>query len=190
MKELSLHILDIAQNSIAAGADKVTIHIIEDTVADTLVIGIYDNGRGMDEEERAKVLNPFYTTRTTRKVGLGLPLFQAAARQCNGELFIESVSGRGTRVKAVFQHSHIDRAPIGDIIGTLLTLIVCNPNIHFKYIQEYNGDSFELDTAAIRGQLGGVPIGHPLVIDFLKDFFIENIKKITGGACHEIIKGT
>ena len=123
MKELSLHILDIAENSISAGAKNIEIKIIEDTQADLLQITVQDDGKGMDAETAALLTDPFYTTRTTRKVGLGLPLFKEAAVACNGSMQISSKPGLGTNVVISFQFSHIDRMPLGDLSGTILTLI-------------------------------------------------------------------
>ena len=121
MRELSLHILDIIQNSIAAEADLIKLYIEKDYEEDELVIEIIDNGSGMDPEEKENVLDPFVTSRTTREVGLGLPLFKEAALQCAGDFNLDSAVGEGTELKAVFQLSHIDRAPVGDIVGTVIS---------------------------------------------------------------------
>jgi hypothetical protein len=132
MKELALHILDIAENSVAAQAHNIVIAIDEDLQADRLFICIQDDGRGMDEATAQRVLDPFITSRTTRKVGLGLPLLKAAAETCNGGLKIKSQVRQGTTVEVTFQHSHIDRMPLGDVTGTMMGLIVAHPEIHWR----------------------------------------------------------
>ena len=138
MEDLSLHILDIVENSVAAAADRIEILIDEDTRNDRLSLEIRDNGRGMDEATRKKALDPFYTTRTTRRVGLGLPLLAQAAREAGGTFELESEPGRGTLVKAVFQLSHPDRKPLGDIAATLQTILSGRPDLdlHFQYIKD------------------------------------------------------
>lgn len=183
MKELSLHILDIVQNSLSAGASLVDIEIDEQPQnGDYLKIVIIDNGRGMEKEKVAKVLDPFFTTRTTRKVGLGLPLFQQNATHCDGSFEIESNLGSGTTVRAKFKHSHWDRPPLGDMSATLLTLIVLNPDVDFHYIHRLEGNHFELDTRDVRRELGDeIPLNNPVVVDFLREFIGENYSNLTGG---------
>jgi hypothetical protein len=172
MRELSLHILDVLQNSLEAGATLVELTIEEDLAADQLVITVRDNGRGMDEATLAQVVDPFYTTRKTRQVGLGIPLFQAAAERCNGNLRITSQAGKGTVVRAIFQHSHIDRAPLGDMTGTLLSFIlggICD----LSYIHRVNDQQFMLNTAEIRAELGEVSLSHPAVREWLREYIAE-----------------
>ncbi len=139
MEDLSLHILDIVENSIAASANRIEILIVEDTHRDLLSLEIRDNGSGMDEEARKKALDPFFTTRTTRRVGLGLPLLAQAARESGGNLEIDSQPGRGTTVRAVFQLSHPDRKPLGDIAETLRTLLAGRPDLDLQF--QYQRDS-------------------------------------------------
>jgi hypothetical protein len=177
---LSLHILDILENSIAAGATRVELRIEEDLEADRLTIEIIDNGKGMDEETLARVLDPFFTTRRTRHVGLGLPLFAAAAEWCNGGLHIESSVGQGTRVIATFQHSHIDRAPLGDIKGTLLAFLLTERPIDLHYVHRVDGRAFEFDTAELRAELGDVPLTHPAVRRWLGEFIAEGEGELRG----------
>jgi len=131
-----MHILDVAQNSLDAGATRIEIVIVEDLPSDKLTIRITDNGRGMSQDIVAKVLDPFYTTRTTRRVGLGLPLFAAAAQDCDGDLKIESTEGQGTTVVATFQHSHIDRAPLGDMKSTLMSIIMSEHPCDLHYVHQ------------------------------------------------------
>lgn len=172
MRELSLHILDALENSLAAGATRVELTVDEDTVADRLHITIQDNGRGMSPEQVARVFDPFYTTRRTRHVGLGLPLFQAAARRCNGDVTISSQAGRGTRLEATFQHSHIDRAPLGDMAETLLAFLLGGAcDLHYRH--RVDERVFEFDTAEMRAELGDVPLSHPMVRRWLQDLIAE-----------------
>lgn len=174
MKELSLHILDIVQNSLAAKADRVEIVINEDRIGDLLEIRVKDNGKGMTEEELAKVVDPFYTTRSTRKVGLGIPLFKANAEACNGRFFIKSEIGKGTEVYASFQHSHIDRVPLGDIIGTVISIIAVNPQLRLILDYQLDGHKIIFDTEQIKEVLEDVPINNPSVLDWVKKFLTEN----------------
>lgn len=169
MKDLSLHILDIAENSITAGADKIEIRIVEELSSNLLSIEIKDNGRGMDRELLEHACDPFYTTRTTRKVGLGIPMLAQAANESMGNIEVKSEEGKGTMVKACFQHDHIDRKPLGDIEKTLIVLIMSNPDIDFVYEHERNGDIYSLNTAEIREELDDVPINAPDVIRIIKD---------------------
>ncbi len=153
MEDLSLHILDIVENSIRAKASRIEIKVIENIGEDLLVIEIKDNGRGIDEETIKKVLDPFFTTRTTRKVGLGLPLLSQAARESGGDIEIKSKVGRGTRVKATFGYSHIDRKPLGNMEATLTTLIAGNPEVDFIYKHKKDESEFRLDTREIRDSI-------------------------------------
>ena len=139
MQDLSLHILDIVENSLAASATRVEIAIVEDTREDLLSLVIRDNGRGMDAEARKQALDPFYTTRTTRRVGLGLSLLAQAAQQSGGAIEIVSEPGRGATVKAVFQLSHPDRKPLGDVAETLRTILCGRPELELRF--EHKRDS-------------------------------------------------
>jgi hypothetical protein len=172
MRELSLHILDAVQNSIEAGATLVELAINEDLAADRLYITIRDNGRGMDEVQLARVVDPFYTTRKTRHVGLGVPLFKAAAERCSGGLQITSQVGQGTTLQATFQHSHIDRAPLGDMPGTLMTIILSG-SCDLHYVHRVGEREFAFDTADIRAELGEVPLTQPEVRRWLQEFIAE-----------------
>ena len=150
---MSLHILDIVENSIRAKASRIEIKVVEDTRKDLLTIEIKDNGQGIDEETIKKVVDPFFTTRTTRKVGLGLPLLSQAARESGGDVEIESKVGRGTRVKATFGYSHIDRKPLGNMEKTLITLIAGNPEVDFRYEHKKDELEYHLDTKEIRARI-------------------------------------
>ncbi|MBL7075378.1 ATP-binding protein [candidate division KSB1 bacterium] len=155
MEDLSLHILDVVENSIDAGARKVEIKIYEDLKKDLLEIEIIDDGKGMDEGTLEKALDPFFTTKTVRKVGLGLSLFREAARMANGDLSIRSEAGRGTTIRATFQHSHIDRKPMGDLEETLFTLIIGNPEVVFSFAYLKNGKMFNMNTTGLKKKLPG-----------------------------------
>ena len=177
MRELSLHILDVVQNSIEAGATLIRVVIDEDLAEDRLTITVQDNGRGMSKDQLARVFDPFYTTRSTRHVGLGIPLFQAAAERCNGNLTVTSQVGAGTTLQATFQHSHLDRAPLGDIEGTLLVIILSGSSgVH--YVHRVNGRGFEFNTADIRAELGEVPLTHPAVRQWLRQFIAEGEREL------------
>jgi hypothetical protein len=167
MQELSLHILDIVQNSISASADSIEIEIEEDSERDVLVISIRDNGHGIPREHLSQAVDPFYTSRQTRKVGLGLSLLQQAAVQSDGHLDISSEEGKGTEVRALFKHSHIDRMPLGDIGKTMSVLIIGNPQIDFAYHHRVEGDEFRFDSRSVREELEGIPLNDPHVIGFI-----------------------
>jgi anti-sigma regulatory factor (Ser/Thr protein kinase) len=173
--ELSLHILDALQNSVEAGATRIQLRIEESLRDDILQITIVDNGRGMSEDLRERVLNPFVTTRTTRHVGLGLPLFAAAAERCNGGLRINSKPEAGTTVVATFQHSHIDRAPLGNLTGTLMAVMLAERPVDIHYQHAVDERTFELDTAHVRRELGDVPLSHPLVREWLQTAISEGL---------------
>ncbi len=170
MRELSLHILDASENSLEAGATRIELIIDEELAADRLTITIRDNGRGMSEGQLARVFDPFFTTRSTRHVGLGIPLFKAAAERCNGGLTISSQLGEGTTLEATFQHSHIDRAPLGDIVGTLLAIILSESSCNVHYVHRVDSREFEFCTAHIRAELGDIPLTHPAVRRWLQAF--------------------
>ena len=173
MRELSMHILDLAQNSIVANATLIEIDVFADTAADKLTIAIRDNGKGMSPEFVARVQDPFTTTRTVRRVGLGIPMFAEAAHECDGDLTVRSEPGNGTTVEATFKLSHIDRAPLGDIASTLIALIAANPDIDFVYRQKVDAAEFTLDTREVRAQLDGVPINENAVLKWLADYTRE-----------------
>ena len=167
MRELSLHVLDVAENALEAGASRIEIRVDEGVEADLLRIEIADNGRGMSKELVRNVLDPFCTTRKTRHVGLGLPLFRDAARRCDGSLAIQSEPGRGTVVKATFRLSHIDRAPLGDMPSALIALLLSEHPVDISYHHRVGDREFQLDTAEIRNELGDVPLNHPTIRDWI-----------------------
>ncbi len=178
MKELSLHILDITTNSIDAGADIIEIKVEINTNEDYFRISIKDNGKGISENNQRQVINPFYTTRKIRNVGLGIPLLKAAAEQCEGFLKIQSEENVGTEVTAEFKNSHIDRAPLGKIEESILTILNFNEKFDLIYIHDINGKRFVFDTREIKEILGEVDIRTPKVLMWIKDYIRENIDKI------------
>ncbi|MEJ2701633.1 MAG: ATP-binding protein [Sedimentisphaerales bacterium] len=149
MEDLSLHILDVAENSISSSAGRIEIRIDEDPENDVLTIEIKDDGKGMNERTLQKALDPFFTTRTTRRVGLGLPLLAQAARETDGKIELHSSPGRGTTVRATFGYSHPDRKPMGDIHETIRTLVMGHPEIDFLYEHAKNGSVYRFDTREI-----------------------------------------
>ncbi|MDI6860586.1 MAG: ATP-binding protein [Caldisericia bacterium] len=174
MDELSLHILDIVQNSISAKATLIEVKLIDDSKNDKIEIEIFDNGVGMDEEEIKKVQDPFYTTKNFKKVGLGIPLLKQMALSCNGEFKIESKKGEFTRVYASFKKSHPDVPPIGNLKDTILTIILSSNNFDIKFHYRKDNKFFELDTKEIKNILGDIPLNHPEVIKFFKNYLEEN----------------
>ncbi len=181
MREIALHLLDLAENSVSAGAKTITISVVEDLNADQLIASIQDDGRGMDAETLKKVTDPFYTSRTTRKVGLGIPLLKGAAEECNGGMILRSTPGIGTLVEVHFQHSHIDRMPLGNLAGTFLGLTVGHPDTHwiFRYTARgiYFEDSFEFDDQPIKETLQGLPFSHPDVLTYLRESLEEGLRE-------------
>jgi len=170
VRELSLHVLDVLENALAADATLIELEINEDSAANRLSIRVTDNGRGMDAETVARVSDPFFTTRTTRDIGLGLPLFRAAAQRCNGDLTLRSQRGVGTEVLAEFERDHLDRAPLGDMKSTLLGVILSDRVRDLRYEHRVDGRSFGLDTRELRAVLGDVPFTHPSVRDWLEEY--------------------
>ncbi len=179
MEDISLHILDIAENSIRAGAKLIKIAITENTDKDLLSLEIEDNGRGISNDLTREVLNPFYTTRRTRKIGLGLSLLAQSARETGGDLLIRSEEDRGTVVTAHFIPSHIDMKPLGKIADTILVLIGGEPKIDFVFTHERNGCSYSLDTRLIKASLEDVPINSLAVLSALKKYLNESLSEIT-----------
>lgn len=179
LKELSLHVLDIVENSISANANLIKILIDEDLVHNLLTIQIEDNGIGMDKELLRMADNPFTTTRKTRKVGLGLSLFKAAALRTEGNFNIDSVKGKGTIVKATFKHDHIDRAPIGNMGSTIATILSREDNIDLLYIHRICDKVFEFDTRKIKEILGEVSLNTPEIILWIQNYINENIIELS-----------
>jgi hypothetical protein len=167
MEDLALHILDIAQNSLEAGASAIEIEILEDLTEDSMVLSVQDNGRGMDEDTLAKATDPFFTTRTTRRVGMGLPLLSAAAKAAGGALSIDSRPGYGTTIRASFQHRHLDRAPLGDIETTLMVLLAGQHNKNIRFRHRINERIFELDSSDFRA--ADIDLSSPVGLAILRE---------------------
>lgn len=182
MRELSLNVMDIAQNSVRAKASIIEIEITEDTEQSTLEIKITDDGCGMSEEQVKSVIDPFFTTRTTRKVGLGIPLFKMAAEQTGGYLDIKSQLGKGTVVTAIFISSHMDMTPLGDINSTISILIRCNPDTNIVFTHSVDDKTFTLDTRELKEVLGDVPLDTPEVMQWIDDYLKEQTEILYGGA--------
>lgn len=182
MTEISLNILDIAENSTKAGATLVIITVDADFQADELTVIIEDNGCGMTAEQVEKVVDPFYTSRTTRKVGLGVPFFKYAAECTGGSFHIESSPGIGTTVTAIFILSHIDRMPLGDISSTIHTLVIYHPQTDFLYRYCYNGKSFTMDTREFRSVLGDISFSEPEISNYIMEYLTENKLETDEGA--------
>lgn len=181
MRELALNVMDVAQNSISAGATLITLTVEEESAADRLSITLEDNGCGMTEEQVRSVVDPFYTTRTTRKVGLGVPLFKMEAEMTGGGLRIDSEPGKGTTVTAEFVPSHVDFIPLGDINETVLLLITCNTDRDFVFHHRIDDREFTLDTRELRGILGEeVDLNVPDVVAWMRDFLKEQTESIKG----------
>jgi anti-sigma regulatory factor (Ser/Thr protein kinase) len=180
VQEISLHILDLLENGVEAGASRIDLRIEEDLEADRMVIEIDDNGCGMSQAAIDKALDPFYTTRKTRHVGLGLPLFSEAAQRCDGNLAIQSEPGKGTRVKAVFRHGHIDRAPLGDLPSALLAVLLSERPVDLSYCHRVNGKEFQFDSSDARKELGDIPLTHPKVRDWLIRVLREGEASLSG----------
>ncbi len=178
MEDISLHILDVAENGIRAGAKLLLITVNEDVKHDLLTITIQDNGRGMEPEFLERVLDPFVTTRTTRKVGLGLSLFQQSAREAEGDLVVKSELGRGTTVRVHMRHGHIDRKPMGNMVETMLSLIEGNPEVDFVYTHIKDDNKYVLDTRVLREQLEEVPITSPDVIRLIKEDLESGLREL------------
>ncbi len=168
MEDLSLHILDITENSIKSKAKNIKIKFEENLKKDISCLEISDDGQGMDKQILDKTQDPFFTTKNTRPVGLGIPLLSEAAKAANGTFSIKSKPGKGTSLKAVFQSSHIDKKPMGDIASTLISIISGHPEVNLVYLHKLNGKKYKLDTKEIKSQLNGIPLNSPEVLKAIK----------------------
>lgn len=171
MEDLSLHILDIAENSLDAGAGRISITLREDKTNDTFTMIVRDNGRGMDKETVRKVTDPFFSTKVvrSRKFGLGIPLLAQSAEECGGRLSLASSPGEGTTVTVEFRLSHIDRKPLGDMGATMMVLVSGHPEVDFSLDYEADGFLYSFDTGALREELEGMPLNLPSVLNFIKE---------------------
>lgn len=174
MREISLHLLDLFQNSVAAGADLIEIEIRSETKDNTLRISLKDNGKGMDSFELEKCTDPFYTSRTTRNVGLGIPFLKMSAELTGGHFKISSQPGIGTDIQVLFNSDHIDSIPLGDINSTMLILISQANEYNLTYKRITDNKLFEIDTKVMRECLEDVSMSSPEVTQFLRDYLDEN----------------
>lgn len=173
MRDISLHVLDLVQNSLAADATQIEITLDEDLGKNLLCLTVRDNGRGMSEQQCQAALDPFYTTRTTRNIGLGLPLLQAATERAGGQLQLHSQLGKGTTVIASFVYDNLDRPPIGDMSLTLMSIIALNEQCQFTYRRRRGEQGFVLSSQELRQELAGIPLDHPQIAAWLRDYVRE-----------------
>lgn len=179
MEDLSQHILDIAFNSIEAGATELTVMIQEDPNHNLFQFKVLDNGRGITPEEIPLILDPFYTTKKCKRVGIGVPLLREAVDRCGGRFEIKpSPLGRGTAVIATFPYHHLDRVPLGDITGTIITLIAGQPHLDLAYHHRRNNSCFDFSAGALRAQLQDIPLHTPEVLVWLKDYLNQKIAEL------------
>lgn len=181
MREIALHLLDIAENSAAAESKTISIHVQEDLFHDRLSASVIDDGRGMDAQTVEQVQDPFYTTRTTRSIGLGIPLLKLAAEQAGGSFHLQSEPGHGTWLEVEFRHSHIDRMPLGDLASTFLTLLISHPQIDWTFLYRRTDTSrhsrdFLFESAELKSELGEVSLTEPEVLTFLRGMFEEGLE--------------
>ncbi|HAI21308.1 MAG TPA: ATP-binding protein [Clostridiales bacterium UBA8153] len=187
MEELALHVLDLIQNSLEAGARHLVLTVVEDRAQGVLTVQLLDDGRGMEAATQQRVFDPFFTSRTTRRVGLGLPLLRATAEATGGLAELASRPGEGTRVQVVVYTRHIDCPPLGDLALTVAVSVAANPQVEFCYTHTVDGRSMEFDTAELRSQLAEVPLSDPAVYQWMLAFLREELSKLYGGAkCNEI----
>ena len=177
MKELSLHILDLVQNSIQANSQRITISIEENLKKDTYSVTIADDGHGMSEKTLLNILDPFFTTKN-KKTGLGIPLLKQHAELTGGSVKIESKEGIGTKISARFSHSHFDRQPLGDIVGTITGLIRSYPDLDFEYHHKINNKAFNFNTYEIKQELEGISLASAEVIAFIKEMLEGNLEEL------------
>lgn len=178
MEDLSLHILDIVENAIAARARRIEIVVCEEPRQNRLTIEIRDDGIGMDKEVSQKATDPFFTTRSSRRVGLGLPFLAQAAQEAGGSLRVESELGKGTRVTASFQYDHIDRKPLGNMVETVMTLLFGNPDLEIFYTHQKEGKLFALSSAWVKNHFRDRPLVDPEVIQAVEKRLREGLKQI------------
>ncbi len=178
MRDLAMHILDIAGNSIRAKATLIEVYVQENLDEDRMLMRIRDDGSGMDEKTLQRAVDPFFTSRKTRKVGLGIPLLKQNTEVAEGQLNITSEPGKGTFLEASFMYSHIDRIPLGDIPGTITLLVCGNPQVDFIYHHIYNDEEYIFDSREVKEILEDVAVNDPKVIKFIKQMVEENLQEI------------
>jgi len=182
VEDICFHLTDLVQNSVAAGATTIRLDIVESEKQDALTLQIVDNGRGMDPQTLEKVQDPFFTTKSFKKVGLGIPLFKATAQACLGEFTIRSAVGRGTEVKASMRKNHLDCPPMGNLQGTLLSLLVTLEAVDLQFSYRSDRGEFSISSSAIREQAGAVHFSHPEVYGFLREYIRDGLDHVLGSA--------
>ncbi|MBN2398898.1 MAG: sensor histidine kinase [Candidatus Aminicenantes bacterium] len=178
VEDICFHLTDLVQNSIAAGSTDIHLEILESEKQNILVVEISDNGRGMDMETLKKVQDPFFTTKSFKKVGLGIPLFKATAQACHGDFAIRSDMNRGTEVKASMQRSHPDCPPLGNLPETVLGLLVSLDAINLQFSYRCDRGDFSISSSAIRRQIGTLHFSHPEVYNFLREYIRSGLGQI------------
>ena len=178
VEDLCFHLVDLVQNSVAAGARVIRVSVIEQAVGDSLTLEVADDGRGMDRPTLLKVQDPFFTSKSFKKVGLGIPLLKATAEACRGNFRIASRLGQGTRVRARLQRSHLDCPPLGDLEETLLSLLVSLDKVDLRFRYRNERGEFSLASADVRLQVGDLHFSHPEVYQFLKDYIREGLGRL------------
>jgi hypothetical protein len=186
MRDLSLHLMDILQNSISAKSTCITVMIRTHLQDDILTVRIEDNGAGMDKELLKQVTDPFITTRTTRRIGLGIPLFKESAERAGGSLSLDSLKGKGTVLEASFRISHIDRLPLGDMADTIAGVLIAEQDVDIELVLNSDKKNFVFNSREIREKLGEVPIHHSEVIAWIREYINEGVNITFGGVLNEI----
>jgi anti-sigma regulatory factor (Ser/Thr protein kinase) len=182
VEDICFHLIDLVQNSLAAGARNIQLNIVESKNQDTLTLEVADDGRGMDNQTTEKVQDPFFTTKSFKKVGLGIPLLKATAQSCQGDFSIRSQVGRGTEVKASMQRSHLDCPPLGNLEETLLSLLASLDQANLQFFYRSDRDEFSVSSGAIRQQIGELHFSHPEVYRFLKEYIHEGLGRLLAPA--------
>ena len=183
MREIALHLLDMAENSVVAESRNISMEVHEDLLHDRLTACVIDDGRGMDAQTVQKVQDPFYTTRRTRNVGLGIPLLKQASEMAEGSFRLDSEPGKGTRVEAVFRHSHLDRMPLGDLAFTFLTVLIADPNINWRFLyrvtkQNAEDRDFVFENTKLKSELGNISLTEPEVLTFVRGLIEEGMREV------------
>jgi hypothetical protein len=182
VEDICFHLVDLVQNSVAAGAGAIRLSIVESKNQDTLTLEVDDDGRGMDEQTLEKVQDPFFTTKGFKKVGLGIPLLKATAQSCRGDFNIRSEVSRGTEVRASLQRGHLDCPPLGNLEETLLSLLVSLDRVDVQFFYRSDRGEFSISSGAIRLQVGELHLSHPDVYQFLREYIHEGLGKVLAPA--------
>lgn len=180
VEDICFHLIDLVQNSVAAGATTIRLDIVESVKQDTLTLEIADNGRGMDPHTLEKVQDPFFTTKSFKTVGLGIPLFKATAQACRGDFAIRSEVGRGTAVQASMQKSHLDCPPLGNLEETVLSLLVTLDALDLQFSYRSDRGEFSISSNAVREQAGDLHFSHPDVYTFLREYIHSGLGAVLG----------